>query len=70
MSLTDMELINILRVLVTVAAFTAFIGIVFWALNGKRRELFTAAARMPLDEDDGHLGAGSPPSLRSERSGQ
>jgi len=48
--------INDLRVVMTVLAFVAFIGIVVWAFSRKRKRDFDEAARLPfsgkeLDED-------------------
>jgi cytochrome c oxidase cbb3-type subunit 4 len=43
--------INDLRSLVTVIAFVAFLGIVFWAYSGKSRRAFEEAERLPFDED-------------------
>jgi cytochrome c oxidase cbb3-type subunit 4 len=45
--------INTLRAGITVAALIAFLGIVAWAWSSRRRADFEAAARLPLDEDDG-----------------
>lgn len=36
------------RIVVTVLAFVAFIGIVFWAYSRKRKRDFDAAARLPF----------------------
>ena len=43
--------INDLRSLFTVLSFLAFVGIVWWAYSGRRKESFDAAARIPLEED-------------------
>ena len=43
--------INDLRSLVTVIAFAAFLGIVWWAYSGASRRGFEEAARLPFDED-------------------
>ena len=43
--------INDLRVLIMVAAFAAFVGIMLWAWSGRRRDRFEAAARLPFDDD-------------------
>ncbi|HSQ04092.1 MAG TPA: cbb3-type cytochrome c oxidase subunit 3 [Burkholderiales bacterium] len=45
----DLEL---LRPLMTVILFCVFMCIVMWAWNGKQRERFGAAARLPLEDDD------------------
>ena len=43
--------INDLRTLVTVLAFAAFVGIVWWAYSSAARRGFEEAARLPFDED-------------------
>jgi len=43
--------INLMRSLITVVLFVAFIGIVVWAWGKGRRADFDAAARLPLDDD-------------------
>ena len=43
--------VNMLRALITLACFVAFLGIVVWAYSGKRRARFHDAARVPLEED-------------------
>ena len=42
--------INVLRSLVTVVAFAAFIGIVWWAYAPSRRARFERDATLPFDE--------------------
>ena len=44
--------INLLRSLVTVAAFAAFLGIVWWAYGPARKERFERDGRLPLEEED------------------
>ena len=41
---------NTLRIIVEVATFAAFIGIVAWAWSGRRVADFHTAARLPFDE--------------------
>jgi cytochrome c oxidase cbb3-type subunit IV len=41
----------IVRSLITVTLFTAFIALWFWAWRSERREDYDAAARMPLEDD-------------------
>ena len=43
--------VNTLRTLLTVACFAVFIGIVVWAYSARRRDRFSEAARVPLEED-------------------
>ena len=40
--------INDLRVVITVLAFIAFLGIVFWAFSRKRKRDFEEAASLPF----------------------
>ena len=47
-----MDLLNDLRSAITVLAFVAFIGIVFWAYSRRRKEAFDEAARLPFTEDE------------------
>ena len=51
MEATGTDTINILRSIVTLLAFIAFIGIVVWAWSGRRRKRFAEAARIPFEED-------------------
>ena len=44
--------INTIRSIVTVVAFLTFLGIVFWAYSGARKNRFDAAARLPFEEDE------------------
>jgi len=45
------ELID-LRIVVTVASFIAFIGIVWWAYDGRRKSSFDEAAQLPFADDE------------------
>jgi len=47
-----MEIINDLRVIVTVLALVAFLGIVFWAYSRKRKPDFDEAAQLPFSGKD------------------
>lgn len=47
-----MEDINLMRTLVTVASFIAFIAIVAWAWSPKQRDRFEEAALLPFAEDE------------------
>lgn len=51
--------INVLRTIVTVVLFVAFIGIVWWAYAPARRARFERDAMLPFDEVNGteHDGA-------------
>jgi len=44
--------VNTLRILVTLLALGAFLGIVLWAYTPMRKERLDAEARRILDEDD------------------
>lgn len=45
--------------ILTVAAFVAFVGIVFWAYDRRNADRFEAAARLPLQEDESTRGGRS-----------
>jgi cytochrome c oxidase cbb3-type subunit IV len=48
--------VNTLRIIVTVASFLAFLGIVAYAVHPGNRQRFSEAARVPLDDgDDRHV---------------
>jgi len=44
--------INTLRSIVTVLAFSCFVGIVLWAWSRRNQERFDDAARLPFQQDD------------------
>ncbi|TRX74372.1 cbb3-type cytochrome oxidase subunit 3 [Pseudomonas mangiferae] len=44
--------IGTLRGLGTVLVFVAFIGVVLWAYNGKRKSSFDEAANLPFADDE------------------
>lgn len=44
--------INLIRSIVTVAAFAAFVGIVWWAYSPARRQRMEQAGRSVLEEQD------------------
>ena len=41
-----------LRTIVTALSFVAFVGVVIWAYNGKRKAGFDAAANLPFADKD------------------
>ena len=43
--------LGLLRGLITVFVFSAFMGLVWWAWSGRRRFDFDAAAHLPLEND-------------------
>jgi len=43
--------VNLLRVVVTLLSFAAFIGICAYAIHPRNRGHFEEAARLPADED-------------------
>ena len=47
--------VNLLRIMVTVASFAAFLGIVAFALWPGNRERFREAAMVPLDDGEGEI---------------
>jgi len=44
--------LNVLRALVTVVSFVAFIGIVYWAYAKRNRAKFDEAAQLPFLDDE------------------
>jgi cytochrome c oxidase cbb3-type subunit 4 len=44
--------IGVIRGLITLALFSAFIGLWIWAWSSKRAVEFEAAARLPLQDGD------------------
>ena len=42
---------GVVRGLLTATLFAAFIALWFWAWSSKRRQDFTAAARLPLEDE-------------------
>ena len=43
---------NDLRVIITVALFISFLGIVFWAYSARQKDRFDEAANLPFADDD------------------
>lgn len=46
-----MDSINVLRIIVTLASFALFIGIVVWAWSSRNKAQFEEAARLPFEEN-------------------
>jgi cytochrome c oxidase cbb3-type subunit 4 len=44
--------LNVLRSLVTLAAFAAFLGIVWWAYAPARKERFERDAQLPFEDGE------------------
>jgi len=44
--------INLLRIIVTVTAFVAFLGIVWWAYGSSRKGRFERDAMLPFEEEE------------------
>jgi len=44
--------VNDLRVVITVALFVAFLGIVFWAYSSRQKVRFDEAANLPFADDE------------------
>jgi cytochrome c oxidase cbb3-type subunit IV len=42
---------EIASTIMTVVMFAVFLGIVAWAWNGRQRDRFDAASRLPLEEE-------------------
>lgn len=51
--------INDLRSLFTVVMFAMFIGIVWWAYGGRRKQAFEEAALLPFTDDEPLEGPGN-----------
>ena len=49
--------IGTLRGLGTLIIFVAFIGLVFWAYSGKRKESFAEAALLPFNDETNNTAA-------------
>ena len=49
--------INLIRSLLSVAAFAAFVGIVWWAYGASRRSRFELDALLPFSDDEDEKGA-------------
>ncbi len=47
--------INLLRGILLVLLIIGFLGLVAWAWSRKRKPDFDAAARLPLEDDDGKV---------------
>lgn len=47
--------IGLIHSIWTVLVLVIFIGIVFWAWNGKRKQTFDRASMIPLEDDDTNL---------------
>lgn len=45
--------INTLRNLMTLLAFAAFLGVIWWAYSPSRRDRFEQDARLVFDENEG-----------------
>jgi len=43
---------TLLQIIWTVFAFVFFVGVVIWAMSGRRKKDFDKAARMALDDDE------------------
>jgi len=43
---------NDLRVIITVALFVAFLGIIFWAYSSRQKERFDEAANLPFADEE------------------
>jgi len=54
---------GLLRGIFTVVMVILFVGICFWAWSSRRKAVFDAASRLPLESDDG-----APPKETQRRS--
>lgn len=48
---------NDLRVAFTLVTFVTFLGILWWAFSGQRKQAFDEAAQLPFTEDEVEPGA-------------
>jgi cytochrome c oxidase cbb3-type subunit IV len=48
--------LNDIRVVITIASFATFLGVVGWAYSARRRSEFDRAAQSILEEDDDRQG--------------
>lgn len=62
-----MEIYSNLASIFTVVSFAVFIGIVFWAYNGRRHSAFEAAALEPFALPDEHDAAHWAPTVRGKQ---
>ena len=44
--------VNELRTIITAVSFVLFLGIVYWAFNGRQKSRFEEAANLPFADDD------------------
>lgn len=44
--------VNDLRAGITIVSFVIFVGIVYWAFNGRQKSRFDEAANLPFADDD------------------
>lgn len=44
--------VNILRSIITLLCFFAFIGIVLWSYSGRQQQRFDEASQLPFADDD------------------
>lgn len=46
--------INVIRGLLTIVLMVLFVAVCIWAYSSKRKRDFEQAARLPLEEENGH----------------
>ena len=47
---------NDLRIIFTLVAFIVFLGILWWAFSGQRKQAFDEAAMLPFSDDEPEAG--------------
>lgn len=58
------DTLNLLRGVTTVLAMLAFLAVVAWAWSHRRRDEFSRAERLPLEDDDTTPRSHETPSIR------
>jgi cytochrome c oxidase cbb3-type subunit 4 len=62
--------INIIRGAILLVLIFAFIGLWAWAWSSKRKSAFSAASRLPLEEDHGEIPHDADPTDETRATGQ
>jgi len=62
--------INILRGAILLVLIFAFLGLWKWAWSSKRKSAFSAASRLPLEEDHGEIPNAADPTEETRPTGQ
>ena len=68
-AVVDMD-INVFRGAVLLVLIFAFLGLWAWVWSGKRKSTFSAASRLPLEEDHGEIPYDVDPTDETRPTGQ